>query len=315
MHCKWFVAAITAICAVGLLSAGEKPKRLLLVTHSGGFMHDSILVAEQVLKEIGPKHGFEVTCYRYTGDPDQKVKYKVKVDGKDEEREAPALARYSQQFRERTGEKGKTGDEVSPSHCGRINKDTLAKFDAVLFFTTGSGATAPLTPDEVKDLVAWVKDGGAFAGTHCGADTLYNVPAYGELIGAYFQTHPPGFQKIKLRVEDPKHPAAKSFTDGQMYEDEMYIFREAPYSRDRLRILLSIDPESFQPRGGQRADKDYAVSWCHQVGKGRVFYTSLGHRREVWRDPKFQDHLLGGLNWAVGRLPGDATPSGKRAAP
>jgi type 1 glutamine amidotransferase len=100
-----------------------------------------------------------------------------------------------------------------------------------------------------------------------------------------------------------------------MYEDEMYIFREAPYSRDRLRILLSIDPESFQPRGGQRADKDYAVSWCHQVGKGRVFYTSLGHRREVWRDPKFQDHLLGGLNWAVGRLPGDATPSGKRAAP
>jgi type 1 glutamine amidotransferase len=274
-------------------------------------MHDSIFVAEQVLKEIGPKNGLEVTCYRFTADPEQKVKYKVKVDGKDEEREARYLSQYSQQFRERTGEKGKPGEEVTTSHCGRINKETLNNFDLVLFFTTGRDDKAPLTPDEVKDLVAWVKEGGAVAGTHCGADTLYNVPAYGELIGAYFQTHPPGLQKIKVRVEDPKHAAARGFTDGQQYEDEMYIFRTAPYSRDRLHIILSIDPESFKPTNGQRADKDYAISWCQQVGKGRSFYTSFGHRREVWRDPRFQEHLIGGLKWALGQAPGDATPSGR----
>jgi len=301
---------VLACFASGGLAA-EGPKRVLLVTHSGGFMHDSILVAEQVLKEIGPKNGLEVTAWRFTGDPERKVKYKVKVDGKDEERETTALARYSQQFRERTGERGKPGEEVTAAHCGRINKETLKNFDLVLFFTTGSGQEAPLTREEVKDLVDWVKQGGAVAATHCGADTLYDAPAYGDLIGAYFQTHPPGFQKIKVRVEDPRHPAGKSFEDGQMYEDEMYIFRKEPYSRDRLHIILSIDPSSFEPKNGQRADRDYAISWCQEVGKGKSFYTSFGHRREVWRDPRFQEHLLGGLKWALGQVPGDATPSSK----
>lgn len=290
----------------------QKPlKRVLLVTHSGGFMHDSIGVAEQVLKEIGPKYGMEVTCWRFTGDPDRKVKYKVRVDGKEEERETTALVRYSQLYRERTGERGKAGEEVTRDHIGRINKETLKNFDLVLFFTTGSGAEAPMTREEVEDLVAWVEAGGAVAGTHCGADTLYDVPAYGRLIGAYFQTHPPGYQKIRVRVEDPKHPAARSFQDGQEYEDEMYIFRPEPYSRERLHIILSIDPESFQPRSGARPDRDYAISWCQQIGKGRSFYTSFGHRREVWRDPRFQEHLMGGLRWAMGLEPGDATPSAK----
>lgn len=309
MRCRILVTLVTLTLLGSTTFAADPPKRVLLVTHSGGFMHDSIGVAEQVLKEIGPKNGLEVTCYRFTGDPERKVKYKVKVDGKDEEREAVALPRYSQTYRERTGEKGKPGEEVTKAHCGRINKETLKNFDLVLFFTTGRDQDAPLTPDEVKDLVAWVKDGGAVAGTHCGADTLYNSPEYGNLIGAFFANHPPGFQKIKVRVEDPKHAAAKSFTDGQEYEDEMYIFQPTPYSRDRLHIILSIDPESFKPKNGQRPDKDYGISWCQQVGKGRSFYTSFGHKREVWRDPRFQEHLIGGLKWALGQAPGDATPS------
>lgn len=304
---RWTLMATLLACFAATSAAEEKPKRLLLVTHSGGFMHDSILVAEQVLKEIGPKYGFEVTCYRFTGDPDQMVKFKVKEEGKDVEREAPALARYSETFRQRTGERGKPPEEVTKANCGRINKETLAKFDAVVFFTTGN----PANSEELKDLLEWVKNGGAFAGTHCATDTLYNSPAYGEMIGAYFRAHPPGIQKVRIRVEDDKHPAAKGFSDGMDYEDEIYIFRDAPYNRDRLHMILSIYPESFKPANAPRGDQDYAISWCREYGKGRVFYTSLGHRREVWRDPKFQEHLMGGLNWAVGRLPGDATPSGK----
>lgn len=290
---RWLLALAVAAGLTG--PAAAENKKLLLVTDSGGFIHDSVGVAEQILKEIGPKHGFEVTCYRYTRDP-----------------KSPAFAKYAESFRQRTGL------PVEPEHCGRVNAETLKKFDCVLFFTTGN----PLADDEVKDLVDWVKGGGAIAGTHCGSDTLYPAKdrkwneAYGELIGAYFKTHPPGFQKIKVRVEDPQHPAAKSFKDGDPYEDEMYIFRDAPYSREKLHIILSVTPDSVDsllaraPKAA-RSDNDYAISWCQEIDKGRSFYTSLGHRKEVWKDPKFQEHLCAGLRWAMKLETGDATPSAR----
>jgi type 1 glutamine amidotransferase len=311
---RWLLtlALLAGFAATAGAADPAKPKRLLLVTHSGGYMHDSIGVAEQVLKEIGPKHGYEVTCYRFTADPNAKVKVKRKVDGQDTVVELPALQAYSEKYRNTTGDKGRPGEEVTKEQCGRINADTLKKFDVVLFFTTGHPKgdefPPPMTADEEKDLVAWVKAGGAFAGTHCATDTLYTTP-YGELIGALFETHP-AQQTIKLKVEDPKHPAAKGFSDGMDYKDEWYIFRDAPYSRDKLHIILGMYPDSFKPNH-VRKDNDYAISWCHEFGKGKVFYTSMGHRRETWRDPRFQDSLMGGLNWAVGRAKGDATPSGK----
>jgi type 1 glutamine amidotransferase len=269
------------------LSAADAPKKLLLVTHSGGFIHDSVGVAEDVLKEIGPKNGFEVTCYRWTNDTN-----------------TPAFAKYQKDFRNRTGK------TVESENCGRVNKETLAKFDCVLFFTTGN----PMTAAETKDLVEWVKAGGAFCGTHCATDTLYGDAAYGNLIGAYFTGHPPGLQSITVNVEDSKHPAAAGFTDGMAYRDEMYVFRPAPYSRDRLHIILSIDKGSFSPGAKlTRQDDDYAISWCREEGKGKVFYTSFGHDKKVWQDADhFQKHLLGGLKWATGQASGDATPSGKK---
>lgn len=291
---RWLFT-LAALAFLGANAFAEN-KKLLLVTDSGGFIHDSVGLAEQVLKEIGPKNGIDVTCYRYTRDP------------KD-----AAFAKYAEEFRKRTGV------AVEPENCGRVNAETLKKFDCVLFFTTGN----PLNNDEVKDLVEWVKAGGAIAGTHCGSDTLYpnkDRPwneAYGELIGAYFKTHPPGFQKIKIKVEDPKHAAGKSFKDGDPYEDEMYIFRDAPYSREKLHIILSVTPDTVDsllakaPKAA-RSDNDYAISWCQEVGKGRSFYTSLGHRKETWKDPRYQEHLIAGLKWTMRQADGDATPSGKQ---
>jgi type 1 glutamine amidotransferase len=304
------LATLAFGCFAATALAADAPKRLLLVTHSGGFIHDSVAEAERILKEIGPRHGFEVTCYRFTADPDATVKVKRKVDGQDVEVETTALEAYSERFRARTGE------PVTREQCGRVNAQTLAKFDVVLFFTTGSRKSlpAPLTDAELKDLIAWVRKGGAFAGTHCATDTLYGTP-YGELVGAFFVSHP-WTQLIRLRVEDPEHPAGKAFTDGAEINDEMYMFGAAPYSRERLHIILSIDNSSIDVKKGNRQDQDYAVSWCQQIGTGRSFYTSLGHRKEVWRDPRFQEHLFGGLKWAAWQLAGDATPSAqlKKAA-
>lgn len=290
---RWLFA-FAALAILGTNAFAEN-KRLLLVTDSGGFIHDSVGLAEQTLKEIGPKNGIDVTCYRYTRDP------------KDQ-----GFAKYAEEFRKRTGV------PVEPENCGRVNAAMLKKFDCVLFFTTGN----PLSNDEVKDLVDWVKAGGAIAGTHCGSDTLYPAKdrpwneAYGELVGAYFKTHPPGFQKIKIKVEDPKHAAGKSFKDGDPYEDEMYIFRDEPYSRNKLHIILSVTPDTVDsllakaPKAA-RSDNDYAISWCQEVGKGRSFYTSLGHRKETWKDPRYQEHLIAGLKWTMHQADGDATPSAK----
>jgi uncharacterized protein len=203
---------------------------------------------------------------------------------------------------------------VDKENCGRVNADTLKKFDCVLFFTTGN----PLNEQEVKDLIAWVKAGGAIAGTHCGSDTLYPSKdrpwnsGYGELIGAYFDGHP-WHQKIKVKVEDPEHAAGKSFKDGDEITDEIYQFRPEPYSRDKLHIILSVDNSSIDTKKGKRKDNDYAIAWCQEIDKGRSFYTSLGHRKEVWADKRFQDHLFGGLNWAVKQASGSATPSAAKA--
>jgi uncharacterized protein len=294
-----------ALCAFAGTGFAEN-KRLLLVTDSGGFIHDSVGLSEQILKEIGPKNGIDVTCFRYTRDPAAKTKIKRKENGMDVEIETTVLAEYAERFRKTTGV------PCEPEHCGRVNAETLKKFDAVLFFTTGN----PLNNDEVKDLVEWVKAGGVVAGTHCGSDTLYpdkSRPwneAYGELIGAYFDGHP-WHQKVKLTVEDPKHAAGAGFKTGDEITDEIYQFRPMPYSRDKLHIIISIDNSSIDIKKGKRKDNDYAVAWCREVEKGRTFYTSLGHRKEVWKDPRFQEHLLGGLKWALKIADGDATPSAK----
>lgn len=295
-----YLSLTVLLLLTGSTLAADKPKRLLLVTHSGGFIHNSVVVAEETLKDLGPKHGFQVTCFRYTEAPDRKVKTKRKVEGKDVDLEITALEAYSERFR------GVTGHTVEKQHCGRINAETLKNFDAVLFFTTGN----PVNKEELQDLIAWVKAGGAFAGTHCATDTLYDTP-YGELVGAYFVSHP-WHQKIRLKVEDPLHPGARGFIEGDEITDEMYQFRPSPYSRDRLHIIMTIDNKSIDVRKGNRKDQDYAVSWCQQIDKGRSFYTSLGHGKEVWKDPRFQVSLLDGLKWATGQFPGDATPSGHK---
>ena len=277
-------AALALVALAAPTFAADKPKRLLLVTHSGGFVHNAVGTAEDVLKQVGPAHGYEVTCFRYTGEVTPKK-----------------LEEYNKKFR------GPAGRPATPETSGRVNKETLKNFDAVLFYTTGN----PLTPEEVADLTDWVKAGGAFCGSHCATDTLYNQTAYGDLIGAYFRGHPSGLQDIKVRVEDPAHPAAAGFTDGMPYKDEMYVFRDAPYGRDKLHIILSCQALNTGEKL-KRADGDYAISWCRDYGKGKVFYTSFGHQPTVWKDPKFQAHLTGGIDWALNRAPGSAKPTGDK---
>ena len=158
------------------------------------------------------------------------------MDGKEDQVEEPALEAYSEQYRETTGEKGKPREGVTKEQCGRINADTLKKFDVVLFFTTGKGDPFPLpmTDDEEKDLVAWVKAGGAFAGTHCATDTLYTTP-YGQLIGALFQTPPLARRRSSSRSRTRSTRRRRASTTATSISDEMYHFREPVQPRQAAR--------------------------------------------------------------------------------
>ena len=95
-----------------------------------------------------------------------------------------------------------------------------------------------------------------------------------------------------------RHPATKQLGESFEITDEIYQFK-GPYDRKNLNILLSMDTTAVK-KEGKRADKDYALAWTKEYGKGRVFYTAFGHRDEVWADERFQKLMLGGLGYVIG---------------
>jgi type 1 glutamine amidotransferase len=202
----------------------------------------------------------------------------------------------------------KSGDfDVVCSQDSRkeITAENLKNFDAVFFYTTGE---LPLSDVQKSDLLAFIRSGKGFAGVHSATDTFYRWPEYGELIGGYFDGHP-WTQKIHGIVDDTNHPATKGLGKDFLIDDEIYQFRD-PFSKNKLHILMHLDMESVK-NPGKRADHFNALAWTHQYGLGRVFYTALGHRPEVWRDPRYQQHLLGGLRYVLRLAQGDVTPSGQ----
>lgn len=174
--------------------------------------------------------------------------------------------------------------------------EALAEVDGVFFYTTGE---LPLNARQRDALLAFVANGGAFTGSHCATDTFYEVPEFGRMLGGYFDGHP-WHEEVGVTVEVPDHPATRGLGEAFRITDEIYQFK-APYSRERQQVLLSLDTSSVDmtKAGIHRTDGDFAVSWTREHGRGRVFYTSLGHRPEVWADPRFQSHLIGGITWAL----------------
>jgi type 1 glutamine amidotransferase len=186
-----------------------------------------------------------------------------------------------------------------------ITAENLKKFDAVFFYTTGE---LPLSDTQKADLVNFIRKGGGFGGCHSATDTFYKWPEYGKIIGGYFDGHP-WHKKIKVIVEDTKNPATKHLGKEFEITDEIYQFK-APYDRSKLHVLMRLGEK--ESATGKRKDKDNALAWIQEYGKGRVFYTALGHRDDVWKDERYQKHLLGGLRYILKLENADATPSGKK---
>lgn len=191
--------------------------------------------------------------------------------------------------------------------------DSLGRFDAVVMDnTTGTLFDDPALKQSLLD---FVKGGRGFVGIHAANDSFYDWPEYGEMIGAYFDGHPWGAgDTVTLRIEEPAHPVCEAFL-GQPFrvKEEIYQFK-APYSRENLRVLISLDPATtdMTKQGMKREDGDYAVAWVRSYGAGRVFYTSLGHNEVLFADPTVLKHYLAGIQFALGDLPAETVPSAQR---
>lgn len=166
----------------------------------------------------------------------------------------------------------------------------LSGYAAVVFANTTGDV---LDPDQQAALERYVRDGGGFVGVHSAADTGYGWAWYGELVGAWFDSHPPGLQASVVRFEEGHGPPGAR---RWVVTDELYNYRRNP--RPHVEVVATVDEAAYA--GGTMGD-DHPIAWCHARLGGRAWYTGLGHDAVIYADPTFRAHLLRGLRYALGR--------------
>jgi len=287
---SWLVGSATSLHAADSAASDAPVKKVLFFTKSAGWEHSVIKrengkpsFAETILAEQGPKHHIEFTF-------------------------------------------SKDGSLFTPEY--------LAGFDAIMFYTTGdltvagNDKTPPMTPEGKQALLDAIKHGKGFVGIHSASDTFHtNEPGgtnpdpapryqtfgdkadpYIKMLGGEFIKHG-AQQPSKLIVTDPKFPGAAGLV-GSDWTEEWYSLKEF---QPNLHVIAVNDTHGMKGPEYDRAP--YPETWAQAYGDGRVFYTSLGHREDIWLNPKFQDLLFGGIAYATGQVQADVTPNLKEAAP
>jgi type 1 glutamine amidotransferase len=200
----------------------------------------------------------------------------------------------------------RTDTEVLTKKKLEYNAKNLNDFDAVVFYT---GGTLEMTPEQKADFLSFIHDDGkGFVGIHSATITFTNWPEYGEMIGGYFDEHPWGTFDAPVVVEDPAFPGMTQWPAAFVIRDEIYQMHQ--YSREKLRVLMRLDPAKLDLTNKRvhRTDGDFAVSWAKSYGKGRVYYSTLGHPVESWDRPDMQKMFLEAIRWALRLVDADITP-------
>jgi len=264
--------------------ADGSKKRILMYTRSQAFQHSVVArpkggglsLAEQVVTDLGAKHGFDVVCEK---------------DG------------------------------------GVFSSKDFPTFDGFVFETTGdltaekgTDNTPPMTADGKKALLDAVASGKGFVGCHCASDTFHSpgprdqtqprdkLDPYIAMLGGEFITHG-NQQKAPLIVADPNWPGLKDAKDIEIMEEWYALKNFAP----DLHVILVMDTKDMMGDMYQRPP--YPETWARKHEKGRVFFTSLGHREDVWQSDFFQNLLVGGLSWALGNVEADVAPNIDKVTP
>ena len=166
----------------------------------------------------------------------------------------------------------------------------LKQYDLIAFAST-TGTI--LDADQKKAMERFVEGGKGWIGIHSAADTEYDWPWYGELVGAWFKSHPPGGQHVKVVVENRGNPSTTGLPNLWVRPDEWYDWRANP--RSKVQVLASLDESFYRPENPQ----DHPIMWCHWQGKGRSWYCEMGHTKESYTEKPYVDELYGGLMWAA----------------
>jgi len=219
-------------------------------------------------------------------------------------------------------------DLVSTKNGEIFTPDNIPAFDAFLFYTTAD-LTAPSATDGSKPmskegknaLLEAIRNGKGFVGFHCAADTFHSSgdqeasqpvderDPYINMLGGEFVVHG-SQQTATMTVVDPKFPGASSLTPYFEKHEEWYSLKNFA---DDLHVILVNETKGMRDKCYERPP--YPATWIRNHGKGRVFYTSMGHREDVWTSPQFQDLVVGAINWAVGDTEADTTPNIKKVTP
>jgi uncharacterized protein len=174
----------------------------------------------------------------------------------------------------------------------------LNYFDAIFFFGVRE---IDLTAQQRADLLAFVRDDGkGFVATHAGATAFFSWPEFGDMLGGRFDEHPWGITDATVLVDDRTAPMTAHLPASFVVNDEHYQLKD--FSRDRLHVLARLDAGKLNLSAPlvHRKDADFPVAWTKTYGKGRVFYSTLGHSRELWDTPWMQKMYFEALKWALG---------------
>jgi type 1 glutamine amidotransferase len=303
--------ALAAICTLPALAA-DKPKKLLVVTITTGFRHSSIGIAEKTLSKLAQKSGqFTVEFVQQPPNQPRNPQRPKPGTGPNAEKDpkfVEAMTKFQadeKKFKEDNAVWMKSVEKA----LEKLSPANLKNYDGVIFANT----TGDLPLPDKQGFIDWVNSGKAFMGMHSATDTFHGFRPFIDMIGGEFQTHGPQVQ-VDCLNQDPAHAACKHLPASWTVFDEIYIMKS--FERAKVRGLLGLNAH---PNDKTKAG-DYPVAWCKAFGQGRVFYTSLGHREDMWdteeknrkNSPEiakqYQQHILGGILWALKLAPGDAQP-------
>jgi uncharacterized protein len=279
---------VSALVCAGVVLSGCKtsssaqatPKKVLVVTTTTGFRHSSIPTGEKVIGELAAKSGLFTVDYARVEPTDPQY---CGPDGKRDNAKVAAAI------------KAVLAEKMSPQ--------ALKQYDAVVFANT----TGDLPLPDKEAFLEWIKSGKGFVGMHAATDTFPHFDGYLDMIGGMFLHHAAQLEVQPIN-QDTQCSACAHLGKNWKVFDEIYQLQR--FDPAKVHGLLTLDkkPDVKDPAPG-----NYPIAWCKQYGKGRVFYTSLGHREDVWdpnwskdrKNPKevaeaYQQHILNGMKWALG---------------